>query len=220
MTRAYWGTILSVDDSVGRLYDTLEGARPARQHDHRLHGRQRPAQRRARHGRQADDARAEHPHPAGRALPGPDCRRTELARQPRVDRPAGAHARHRPVASSTSAASPRCRRPTARSWEKLVQGDAAGWRTAWFYEYNYEKQFPYTPNVRGVRTDGWKYIHYPHGDGSPDRHMAELYDLQSRPRRNHQSHQPARARRRPSPSCRRNCSASWPPPTACPTRCR
>jgi N-acetylglucosamine-6-sulfatase len=24
MTRAYWGTILSVDDSVGRLYDTLK----------------------------------------------------------------------------------------------------------------------------------------------------------------------------------------------------
>ena len=24
MTRGYWGTILSVDDSVGRLYDTLK----------------------------------------------------------------------------------------------------------------------------------------------------------------------------------------------------
>ena len=51
-----------------------------------------------------------------------------------------------------------------------------------FYEYNYEKQFPYTPNVRGVRTDDWKYIHYPHGDGKPDRYQAELYDLKADPR--------------------------------------
>ena len=50
-----------------------------------------------------------------------------------------------------------------------------------FYKYNYEKQFPYTPNIRGVRTDQWKYIHYPHGDGSADRHLAELYDLQADP---------------------------------------
>ena len=64
-----------------------------------------------------------------------------------------------------------------RSWRKLAgEGDPA-WRAAWFYEYNYEKQFPYTPNVRGIRTDEWKYIRYPHGDGSPDRHMAELYHL-------------------------------------------
>jgi N-acetylglucosamine-6-sulfatase len=32
-----------------------------------------------------------------------------------------------------------------------------------------------------VRTDDWKYIHYPHGDGSPDKHMAELYDLKNDP---------------------------------------
>jgi N-acetylglucosamine-6-sulfatase len=68
-----------------------------------------------------------------------------------------------------------------KSWKKLVQGDATGWRKAWFYEYNYEKQFPYTPNVRGVRTDEWKYIRYPHGDGQPDRHKAELYNLKSDP---------------------------------------
>ena len=55
------------------------------------------------------------------------------------------------------------------------------WRDAFLYEYNYETQFPYTPNVRGVRTDRWKYITYPHGDGSPDRFRAELYDLQADP---------------------------------------
>jgi N-acetylglucosamine-6-sulfatase len=47
--------------------------------------------------------------------------------------------------------------------------------------YNYEKQFPYTPNVRGVRTDEWKYIRYPHGDGGPDRHKAELYQIAADP---------------------------------------
>jgi N-acetylglucosamine-6-sulfatase len=69
-----------------------------------------------------------------------------------------------------------------RSWVTLVRDGAdPSWRTSWYYEYNYEKQFPYTPNVRGVRTDGWKYIRYPHGDGSPDRHKAELYDLKADP---------------------------------------
>ena len=51
--------------------------------------------------------------------------------------------------------------------------------------YNYEKQFPYTPNVRGVRTDQWKYIHYPHGDGSPDHHKAELYNIEFDPEEHH-----------------------------------
>ncbi|HEY8505409.1 MAG TPA: sulfatase/phosphatase domain-containing protein, partial [Gemmataceae bacterium] len=67
------------------------------------------------------------------------------------------------------------------SWKRLLEGDNKGWRTSWHYEYNYEKEFPFTPNVRGVRTQRWKYIHYPHGDGSPDRHKAELYDLQEDP---------------------------------------
>ena len=68
-----------------------------------------------------------------------------------------------------------------RSWVKLVQQGDPDWRKSWLYHYNYEKQFPYTPNVRAVRTDDWKYIHYPHGDGAPDRHMAELYDLKNDP---------------------------------------
>ena len=64
-----------------------------------------------------------------------------------------------------------------RSWKPLLTGHTAGWRKSWLYFYNYEKEFPYTPNVRGVRTADWKYIHYPPGDGSPDRHTAELYNL-------------------------------------------
>jgi N-acetylglucosamine-6-sulfatase len=67
------------------------------------------------------------------------------------------------------------------SFKDLLAGDAKGWRKSWYYEYNYEKQFPYTPNVRGVRTDEWKYVHYPHGDAGPDRHKAELYNLKDDP---------------------------------------
>ena len=37
------------------------------------------------------------------------------------------------------------------------------------------------PNVRALRTDQWKYIHYPPGDGTPDKHLAELYDLAADP---------------------------------------
>ena len=68
-----------------------------------------------------------------------------------------------------------------RSWVRLVREGDPSWRKSWFYDYNYEKQFPYTPNVRGIRTEEWKYIRYPHGDGSADRHLAELYDLKQDP---------------------------------------
>ncbi len=68
-----------------------------------------------------------------------------------------------------------------KSWKQLLSGNNEGWRKSWYYEYNYEEQFPYTPNVRGIRTDDWKYVHYPHGDGSPDRHKAELYHLKEDP---------------------------------------
>jgi N-acetylglucosamine-6-sulfatase len=68
-----------------------------------------------------------------------------------------------------------------RSWVRLADGGDPAWRTAWLYEYDYEKPFPYTPNVRGIRTDRWKFIRYPHGDGSPDRHRPEMYDLVADP---------------------------------------
>ena len=49
------------------------------------------------------------------------------------------------------------------------------------YEYNFEKEFPYTPNVRGVRTDDWSYMHYPNGEGQPDTEKAELYNIKNDP---------------------------------------
>ena len=63
------------------------------------------------------------------------------------------------------------------SWAKLAAGKSIDWRDAWLYEYNYEIQFPYTPNVRGIRKGDWKYVAYPHGDGGPLRHKEELYNL-------------------------------------------
>lgn len=67
------------------------------------------------------------------------------------------------------------------SFRNLVQGDNSGWRKSFMYEYNYEKEFPYTPNVRGVRTDDWAYMHYPNGDGQPDKYLAELYNVREDP---------------------------------------
>ena len=68
-----------------------------------------------------------------------------------------------------------------RSWVKLIREGDPTWRKSFLYHYNYEKQFPYTPNVRCVRTESWKYSHSPHGDGSPDRHKAELYNIEFDP---------------------------------------
>ncbi len=72
-------------------------------------------------------------------------------------------------------------RTHGRSFKPLLEGKPAGWRTSWYYEYNYEKEFPYTPNVRGVRTDEWKYVHYPNGEGQKDTYTAELYNLKDDP---------------------------------------
>ncbi|MCX6923301.1 MAG: DUF4976 domain-containing protein [Verrucomicrobia bacterium] len=72
-----------------------------------------------------------------------------------------------------------------QSWKPLLRGKTNGWRKSFLYFYNYEKEFPYTPNVRGIRTPDWKYIYYPHGDGSPDRYQAELYHLATDPLETH-----------------------------------
>jgi len=36
-----------------------------------------------------------------------------------------------------------------------------------------------------VRTESWKYVHYPHGDGGSDRHRAELYNIEFDPEERH-----------------------------------
>jgi len=67
-----------------------------------------------------------------------------------------------------------------RSFLKLLQGKQTPWRDEVFYEYYWERNFPQTPTVHGVRTKRYKYIHY-HGLWDID----ELYDLQNDPDEKH-----------------------------------
>jgi N-acetylglucosamine-6-sulfatase len=53
----------------------------------------------------------------------------------------------------------------------------ADWRTAWLYEYFYEKSYPQTPTVLGVRAGKYKYVTY-HGVWEDD----EVFDLEADPR--------------------------------------
>ena len=59
--RTYLATLLSVDESVGRIYRRVARVRSARRHRDRVHQRQRLRARRTRPRRQADDVRGEHP---------------------------------------------------------------------------------------------------------------------------------------------------------------
>jgi N-acetylglucosamine-6-sulfatase len=63
-----------------------------------------------------------------------------------------------------------------RSFLPLLEGKSIPWRDAVFYEYYWERNFPQTPTVHAVRTDRYKYIHY-HGIWDTD----ELYDLKNDP---------------------------------------
>lgn len=179
MVRAYWGTILSVDDSVGRLYDYLE---KTGQLDNTLivftsdNGLLE-----GEHG--MVDKRTGH-EPSIRiplVVRYPGLTPTD---QPKVIENISATIDFAPSILDVCGAKP-LENIHGKSWKKLAQGDDANWRDSFYYEYNYEKQFPYTPNVRALRTDQYKYIRYPHGDGSPDKHMAELYDLKADPEEDH-----------------------------------
>jgi N-acetylglucosamine-6-sulfatase len=63
-----------------------------------------------------------------------------------------------------------------RSFIPLLNGEKVPWRDAVFYEYYWERNFPQTPTVHGIRTDRYKYIHY-HGVWDTD----EFYDLAEDP---------------------------------------
>lgn len=67
-----------------------------------------------------------------------------------------------------------------RSILPLLEEREIAWRDAVFYEYYWEHSFPQTPTVHGIRTDRYKYIHY-HGIWDID----ELYDLQNDPNEMH-----------------------------------
>lgn len=178
MVRAYWGTLLSVDDSVGRLYDFLKARGDLDEtlivftSDNGL-------------------LEGEHGMVDKRTGHEPSIRIPLVVRYPGLTAPSRPRVIEQITATIDFAPSilDICKAPAldkvhGSSWKRLAQGDATGWRTSFYYEYNYEHQFPYTPNVRALRTDQYKYIRYPHGDGSPDRHMAELYDLKADPGEN------------------------------------
>jgi len=172
MVRAYWGTVLSIDDSVGRLVAHLKATGQYENTVIILMG---------------DNGllEGEHGMVDKRTMHEPSIRIPIIARGPGL--PAGRVEKGQVLAMDIApsvldlCAAPPLANIQGRSWRALANGSDPAWRTAWFYEYNYEKQFPYTPNIRGLRTDEWKYIRYPHGDGSPDRHLAELYHLATDP---------------------------------------
>jgi len=174
MTRAYWGTILSVDDNVGRLLAWLTATK---QLDNTiivfmgdnglLNGEHGMVDKRTMH-----EASIHIPMIV---------RYPQAFAQPRT---IAAQVLTHDIAPSLLelCGAPPLENIHGQSFVTLGRtGNDPKWRKAWFYEYNYEKQFPYTPNVRGIRTDNFKYIHYPHGDGGADRHLAELYDLKNDP---------------------------------------
>ncbi len=169
MTRAYLATLLSVGDSVGRIDQTL---RDLGVFDDTV----------VIYSGDNGLLNGEHGMVDKRTMHEPSIRIPLLARYPRT-LPAGKVVKEQVLTIDTAPsllalcdAAP-LEKIHGRSWVPLLTAGDPGWRKAWYYEYNYEKQFPYTPNVRGIRTDDWKLIRYPHGDGSADRHEPELYDL-------------------------------------------
>ena len=171
--RSYTASIKSVDDSMGRLYETLK---EVGQLDNTL----------IVFAGDNGMFLGEHGMTDKRTMHEPSIRVPLLVRYPKLIKPGTVieqMALNIDVAPSILdiCGAPPLPKVHGLSFKPLLQGKTKNWRKSWYYEYNYEKQFPYTPNVRGVRTDRWKYVHYPHGDGTPDRHMAELYDLKKDP---------------------------------------
>jgi len=171
--RAYTATIKSVDDSIGRVYETLKAMG------------------------QLDNTvliftsdngffLGEHGMTDKRRMHEPSIRVPLLVRYPGLIRP-GTVIRQQvlnvdfaPSILDICGAEP-SENVHGKSWKGLLAGKTTGWRRSWYYCCDYEKQFPYTPNVRGVRTDEWKYVHYPNGDDKPDMYKAELYNLKDDP---------------------------------------
>jgi arylsulfatase A-like enzyme len=172
MVHAYWGTVLSVDESVGRLLDRLAAKRVLENTLVIFMG---------------DNGllEGEHGMVDKRTMHEPSIRIPIIARGPGL--PAGRVVTEQVLTEDVAPSildlcgAPPLAGIDGRSWRQLANGGDPGWRGEWLYEYDYERQFPYTPNVRGIRTDRHKLIRYPHGDGGPDRHLPELYDLVNDP---------------------------------------
>lgn len=173
MTRSYWRTILSVDDSVGRLYALLQEKGVLDQtlfiftSDHGI-------------------LNGEHGMVDKRTAHEPSIRAPLVVRYPGLTRPTQPRVVNRMVLTTDFAPSildiagiSGFEAKHGRSWKSLAQGrDDRTWRQSYVYMYNFEKQFPYTPNVRALRTEQWKYIRYPNAT-TP--HKSELYHVSQDP---------------------------------------
>ena len=153
----------------------------AGQHALHLHERQRPAERRARHGRQAHRPRSRRSASrwwcATRRWSSAEAPKTIEAQTLTLDFAAsildicGAEPLPEDAGPVVEEAG---RRPATRT------GARAGTTNT-----TTRCSSPTRPTSAALRTDEWKYIRYPHGDGSPDRHMAELYNLKADPEERH-----------------------------------
>lgn len=171
--RAYLSTLLSVDESVGRLYEAL---RASGQLDNTV----------VVFTSDNGFVLGEHGRVDKRTMYEESIRVPLIVRYPALARPGTvvdqvvlSHDLAPTIVAVAGA--PRFTDITGRSLVPLLKGESRTLHSAFVYEYNYEAQFPYTPNVRGVRTDRMKLIRYPTGDGSPDRFTEELYDLKADP---------------------------------------
>lgn len=171
MVRAYRGTIMSVDDSVARIYQALKDAGELDRtififttDNGLLEGEHGMVDKRTMH-------EASIRVPLVVRYPG-----LTPPSKPKVIEQQVLTIDFAPTILELCGAEP-LPKIHGKSWVKLARQGDPNWRTSWYYECDYEKQFPYTPNVRGIRTDRWKYIRYPHGDGGPDRIEPELFDI-------------------------------------------
>ena len=62
------------------------------------------------------------------------------------------------------------------SWKPLLKGKTSDWRKDFYYEYDLETPYVRKPEVRGIRTERWKYAETPLLQDIP-----ELYDLKNDP---------------------------------------
>ena len=63
-----------------------------------------------------------------------------------------------------------------QSWLPVVQGKAPKWRKDFVYEYEWERDYPYTPTITGLRTEQYSLML---SEGLWD--IDELYDIQKDP---------------------------------------
>ncbi|NLT78390.1 MAG: DUF4976 domain-containing protein, partial [Planctomycetes bacterium] len=166
--KRYCETLLSVDESIGRVLDCLQGRG---QLDSTL----------VFYMGDNGFCFGEHGLIDKRHMYEPSMRVPFLAHCPELIRPG---TRVTPLVQNidvapTVLAAAGVRAPDhmdGRSFLPLLEGKETPWRDAVFYEYYWEAAFPQTPTTFGVRTDRYKFIHY-HGIWDTD----ELYDLKNDP---------------------------------------